>query len=89
MTYIDHIRNFNDGQLAYFLNMLHPNIMNFSLALKFAEDDKNGFNGKHYNGPDKLYGLGNDARGLLAILYRDYEQDMEWIENDINPNSGG
>ena len=57
MTYLEHIRKMDDGQLAYFLNMIQPEIELFMLAVQRAE-------AYHYEGPDKLHGLNGDARTL-------------------------
>ena len=84
-TYIEHIRNMNDGQLAYFINMLQPEIELWMLAMMRAEADNSGSNGKHYKGPDKLYGLNGDARSLLHIMYKDYDLDIQRFEDSYNP----
>lgn len=87
MRYIDHIRQMNDGQLAYFLNMLRPYIPNWTIALERAESDSIPDNGKH-PGIDPLYGLNADARRLLSeVLYADYEEDIRDIENSHNKRS--
>ena len=87
MRYIDHIRQMNDGQLAYFLNLLRPYIPHWTLALTRAESDSIPDNGKHPDA-DPLYGLNADARLLLSqVLYADYEEDMKDIENSSNKRS--
>lgn len=83
MTYIEHIRNFNDGQLAYFLNAIQPEITVFSLAMNWALSD-NRNNGKNYSGPDPLSGLDGDARYLLGVLYKDYDKDMRDLDECRN-----
>lgn len=79
MTYLEHIRNFNDGQMAYFLNAIQPEITIFSLAMNWTLSD-NRNNGKNYKGPDSLFGLSGDARYLLSVLYKDYDRDMRNLE---------
>ena len=78
MTYLEHIRKMNDGQLAYFLNMIQPEIELFMLAVQRAE-------AYHYKGPDKLHGLSGDARSLLWIMRKDYDLELKRIEDSYNP----
>lgn len=86
MRYIDHIRSMNDGQLAYFLNMLQPEIELWMLAMDRAlSDNLKHANGKDYTGPDRLYGLNGDARDLLWIMYKDFDLDKQRIEDCYNP----
>lgn len=86
MRYIDHIRNMNDGQLAYFLNMLQPEIELWMLAMERAtSDNRKVLNGKNYSGPDSLYGLNGDARDLLFIMYKDFDLELKRIEDGYNP----
>ena len=79
MTYLEHIRNFSDGQMAYFLNAIQPEITIFSLAMERALSD-NVNNGKNYKGPDSLFGLDGDARGMMSTLYKDFEKQMRDLE---------
>lgn len=83
MTYIEHIRNFNDAQLAYFLNAIQPEITIFSLAMSRAISDKVN-NGKNYNGPDRLSGLDGDARTMLSILRKDFDRQMRELDECRN-----
>lgn len=83
MTYIEHIRNFNDGQMAYFLDAIQPEITFFSLAMNWALSD-NRNNGKNYSGPDSLSGLSGDARYMLSVLYKDYDKDMRNLDECRN-----
>lgn len=86
MRYIDHIRQMNDGQLAYFLNMLQPNVEMWMLAMERATSDNNAVSsGKGYTGPDKLYGLNGDARELLWIMYKDFDLELQRVKDGYNP----
>lgn len=78
MTYLEHIRQMNDGQFAYFLNMIQPEIELFVLAVQRAE-------GYNYSGPDSLCGLNGDARSLLWIMRKDYDLELKRIEDCYNP----
>ena len=80
MTYIEHIRNFSDGQIAYFLNAIQPEITIFSLAMSRALSDK-VCNGKDYKGPDVYFGLNGDARDMMATLYKDFEKQMRDLDD--------
>ena len=79
MTYLDHIRNFSDGQMAYFLNAIQPEITIFSLAMDWALSDKVN-NGKNYKGSDALFGLDGDARSMMSTLYKDFDKQMRDLE---------
>lgn len=83
MTYLEHIRNFSDGQMAYFLNAIQPEITIFSLAMSRALSDKVN-NGKNYKGPDVYCGLSGDARYMMSLLYKDYDKDMRDLEDCRN-----
>lgn len=83
MTYLEHIRNFNDGQMAYFLNAIQPEITIFSLAMTRALSDK-FCNGKDYRGPDVYFGLNGDARDMMATLYKDYDKTMRDLDECRN-----
>lgn len=83
MTYLEHIRNFSDGQMAYFLDAIQPEITLFSLAMNWTLAD-NRDNGKDYNGPDVYHGLNGDARDMMRILYKDYDKDMRDLEDCRN-----
>lgn len=85
MTYLEHIRAMNDGQLAYFLSGIQPEIELFALEMSRALSDNIYGNGKNYTGPDKLFGLNGDARSLLYIMYKDYDLEMKRIEDCYNP----
>lgn len=78
MTYIEHIREMDDAQLAYFLNTIQPEIELFMLAVERAEK-------YHYSGPDPLHGLNGDARTLLYIMQKDYDLELQRIEDKYNP----
>lgn len=78
MTYLEHIRNMDDAQLAYFLNTIQPEIELFMLAVERAEKYK-------YTGPDTLHGLHGDARTLLWILRKDYDLELQRIMDMYNP----
>ena len=80
MTYLDHIRNFSDGQMAYFLNAIQPEITIFSLAMTWTLADGKR-NGKDYNGPDVYHGLNGDARDMMRMLYKDYDKTMRDLED--------
>lgn len=83
MTYIDHIHNMNDAQLAYFLNAIQPEITIFSLAMSRALSDQIN-NGKNYKGPDSLSGLSGDARTMLSILLKDFDKEMRDLDDCRN-----
>lgn len=83
MTYLEYIRNFSDGQLAYFLNAIQPEITIFSLAMSRALSDKVN-NGKNYKGPDSLSGLSGDARMMLSTLRKDFDKTMRDLEECRN-----
>lgn len=78
MTYLEHIRNMDDGQFAYFLNTLQPEMELFMLAVERAEKYR-------YEGPDSLHGLNGDARSLLWIMRKDYDLELKRIEDKYNP----
>ena len=78
MRYIDHIRQMNDGQLAYFLNSIQPEIELWMLAMERAK-------AYHYEGPDVYHGLNGDARSLMHILYKDFDLEMQRLNDKYNP----
>lgn len=78
MTYLEHIRKMDDGQLAYFLNAIQPEIELFMLAMERAEN-------YHYDGCDTLCGLYGDARTLLHIMRKDYDLELQRIKDCYNP----
>lgn len=78
MTYIEHIRNMSDGQLAHFINGLQPEIELWMLAMERAEN-------YHYEGPDVYHGLNGDARSLMHIMYKDYDLELQRINDKYNP----
>ena len=79
MTYLEHIRNFSDGQMAFFLNAIQPEITIFSLAMTWTLADGK-HNGKNYSGPDVYNGLNGDARDMMRTLYKDYDKTMRDME---------
>lgn len=74
MTYIEHIRRMNDWQLAHFLNGIQLEIELFMLAMTRAESFKP-------NLKDPLFGLSGDAGTLLHIMRKDYDQELQRIED--------
>lgn len=70
MTYIEHIRRMNDWQLAHFLNGIQPEIELFMQAVTRAESFKP-------NLKDSSFGLSGDARTLLNIMRKDYDQELQ------------
>ena len=78
MTYIEKIRQMDDGQLAHFINGIQPEIELWMLAMERALR-------YHYEGPDVYHGLNGDARSLMHILYKDYDIELQRLEDKYNP----
>ena len=78
MTYIERIRKMTDAQLALFINALQPEIELWMLSMERALN-------YHYDGPDVYHGLNGDARSLMHIMYKDYDLEMQRIEDKYNP----
>lgn len=78
MTYLEHIRKMDDGQFAYFLNTIQPEIELFMFAIDRAEKYKS-------SDIDPLCGLNGDARTLLYIMKKDYDLELKRIHDKYNP----
>ena len=78
MTYIDHLRNMSDEQIAHFINGIQPEIELWMLAFERAMNYR-------YDGPDAYHGLNGDARSLMHILYKDYDLELQRLEDKYNP----
>ena len=78
MTYLEHIRTMSDDQLAYFLNMIQPEITLWSIAMERA------LKKKPYDGLDALKGTNGDTRRIMSILYKDFDYEMKLMDEEIN-----
>jgi len=83
-SYMDHIRKMSDADFAYFLNFLQIEIPLLALAVDRTEQKKRA---PWREGDHGTVDLNMDARHLYFTLCKDYDEEMNDLENEINRNA--
>ncbi len=85
MTYFDYIRSLSDEDLAYFIDFVQPEITLFALAMDRTLKGK-GTRDKWDKSNEATCRLNGTRRKMYFTLKRDFDKEMEDINNDVNPN---
>ncbi|MDO4647190.1 MAG: hypothetical protein Q4B26_00970 [Eubacteriales bacterium] len=85
MTYFDHIRELSDEDLAYFLDFLQPEVTLIALAMERTLKAK-GSRDKWDPENEATCQLTGTRRNMYFALKKDFDQLMNDLDNEENPN---